>query len=202
MSSGFKWKEKTTSSTHDSNDNETKGLSRGYRIDKPREPERPVRENEELADKFGKGYEMRYQRSSNKPAAESNGAAADDSGSVASKFGITAAATAGSAPEKDGGERKKEKKEKRPKVAKPKPTNEPIMRVFVNNRLGTRNEIPCVGSDTIMEFKQIVGFYTGKRAHEIKLQRQGERPFKDMLTLEDYGISNGVQLDLEVDTGD
>ena len=35
------------------------------------------------------------------------------------------------------------------------------------------------------------------------LKRQGERPFKDALTLEDYGItSGGVQLDLEVDTGD
>ena len=38
--------------------------------------------------------------------------------------------------------------------------------------------------------------------HEILLKRQGMRPFKDMLTLADYEISNGVQLDLEVDTGD
>jgi hypothetical protein len=30
------------------------------------------------------------------------------------------------------------------------------------------------------------------------LKRQGERPFKDQLTLEDYGVSNGVQLDLSV----
>lgn len=30
------------------------------------------------------------------------------------------------------------------------------------------------------------------------LKRQGERPFKDSLTLEDYGVSNGVQLDLYV----
>ena len=30
------------------------------------------------------------------------------------------------------------------------------------------------------------------------LKRQGERPFNDKLTLEDYGISNGVQLDLYV----
>lgn len=28
------------------------------------------------------------------------------------------------------------------------------------------------------------------------LKRQGERPFKDFLTLADYGVSNGVQLDL------
>ena len=28
------------------------------------------------------------------------------------------------------------------------------------------------------------------------LKRQGERPFNDKLSLEDYGISNGVQIDL------
>ena len=34
------------------------------------------------------------------------------------------------------------------------------------------------------------------------LKRQGERPFKDLLTLEDYGINDGSFLDLEVDTFD
>lgn len=48
----------------------------------------------------------------------------------------------------------------------------------------------------------MVAAHNGRRPHEIMLKRQGERPFKDMLTLENYGISNGVQLDLEVDTGD
>lgn len=42
----------------------------------------------------------------------------------------------------------------------------------------------------------------GRQPHEIMLKRQGERPFKDHLTLNDYGVSNGVQLDLELDTGD
>jgi hypothetical protein len=34
------------------------------------------------------------------------------------------------------------------------------------------------------------------------LKRQGERPMKDHITVGDYGISNGVQLDLELDTGE
>lgn len=34
------------------------------------------------------------------------------------------------------------------------------------------------------------------------LKRQGERPFEDSLTLEDYEISNGSSLDLEIDTCD
>ena len=51
-------------------------------------------------------------------------------------------------------------------------------------------------------FKAQVAARIGREPHEIMLKRQGERPFKDHLTLEDYGVSNGVQLDLEVDTGD
>jgi hypothetical protein len=45
-------------------------------------------------------------------------------------------------------------------------------------------------------FKAQVAARIGRQPHEILLKRQGERPFKDALTLEDYGISNGVQLDL------
>lgn len=45
-------------------------------------------------------------------------------------------------------------------------------------------------------FKAQVAASIGRQPHEIMLKRQGERPFKDQLTLEDYGVSNGVQLDL------
>ena len=51
-------------------------------------------------------------------------------------------------------------------------------------------------------FKAMVAMKIGRQPHEILLKRQGERPFKDQLTLQDYGVSNNVQLDLEVDTGD
>jgi hypothetical protein len=74
--------------------------------------------------------------------------------------------------------------------------------VHVNDRLGTKAAIPCLASDPIRLFKAQVAARIGREPHEILLKRQGERPFKDQLTLEDYGISNGVQLDLEVDTGD
>ena len=49
----------------------------------------------------------------------------------------------------------------------------------------------CVGL-----FKAQVAAVIGRQPHEIMLKRQGERPFKDQLTLEGYGVSNGVQLDL------
>ncbi len=74
--------------------------------------------------------------------------------------------------------------------------------VTVNDRLGTKAQIPALPSDTIREFKIMVAMRVGREPHEILLKRQGERPFKDQLSLADYGISNGVQIDLEVDTGD
>jgi len=94
---------------------------------------------------------------------------------------------------------KKEKKKKKPVVPQ---SSEPMIIVYVNDRLGTKAEIPCLASDPIKLFKAQVAARIGREPHEILLKRQGERPFKDQLTLEDYGVSNGVQLDLEVGTGD
>lgn len=104
--------------------------------------------------------------------------------------------------EKD--ERKpKEKKEKKGKIEKKlTASGEPMIVVNVNDRLGTKAAIPCLASDPIKLFKAQVAARIGREPHEILIKRQGERPFKDQLTLEDYGVSNGVQLDLEVDTGD
>lgn len=117
--------------------------------------------------------------------------------------------------ERDVKPERKEKKEK-----KPAPTNQqPMIIVTVNDRLGTKKAIPCFASDSVSkyllpfpscavtdhrqeDFKIIVASMIGRKPHEILLKRQGERPFKDQLTLQDYGVSNNVQLDLEVDTGD
>ncbi|KAL4897327.1 ubiquitin-related domain-containing protein [Aspergillus ambiguus] len=110
-----------------------------------------------------------------------------------------------SRPERDDKEerreRKKEKKEKKKKAAVAEAT-EPTMVVYVNDRLGTKAAIPCLGSDPIKLFKAQVAARIGRETHEILLKRQGERPFKDFLTLADYSISHGAQLDLEVGTGD
>lgn len=77
-----------------------------------------------------------------------------------------------------------------------------MIQVTINDRLGTKKQIPCLPSDTIKDFKAVVAMMIGRRPHEILLKRQSERPFKDFLTLQDYGVSNGASLDLEVDTGD
>lgn len=97
---------------------------------------------------------------------------------------------------------------KAPKSEKPAPVAAPVgsveqmIIVTVNDRLGTKAQIPCLASDPVKVFKAMVAARIGRPAHEIMLKRQGERPFKDQLTLEDYGVSNGVQIDLELDTGD
>ena len=96
-------------------------------------------------------------------------------------------------------EKKKDKKEKKPVPAAPQ---QPMIIVTVNDRLGTKKAVPCFASDSVKDFKIIVASLIGRQPHEILLKRQGERPFKDVLTLQDYGVSNNVQLDLEVDTGD
>ncbi|KAL8766861.1 MAG: hypothetical protein Q9194_006151 [Teloschistes cf. exilis] len=77
-----------------------------------------------------------------------------------------------------------------------------MIKIFVNNRLGIKKEIPCSPTDTIEEFKKIAAMYMGMRSESFMLKKQEQRPMKDFLTLEDYEIGNGASLDLEVDTGE
>ena len=108
----------------------------------------------------------------------------------------------GSGAAKDGEDAPPKKKKKAPKPAAPPAAGQEMIIVHVNDRLGTKAAIPCMPSDPIKMFKIMVAARIGREPHEILLKRQGERPFKDQLTLEDYGVGNGVQLDLEVDTGE
>ncbi|KAF1969245.1 ubiquitin-like protein [Bimuria novae-zelandiae CBS 107.79] len=96
-------------------------------------------------------------------------------------------------------------RESKPKLAAAPPTavpGEPMIMVSVNDRLGTKAQIPCLASDPVKLFKAMVAAKIGRPVHEIMLKRQGERPFLDQLSLADYGVSNGVQIDLELNTGD
>ena len=96
-------------------------------------------------------------------------------------------------------------KDEEPKRKAAAPVSQPpeeMIIVNINDRLGTKSAIPCLKSDTIKQLKLMVAARIGREASQILLRRQGERPFKDQLTIDDYGISSGVQLDLEVDTGD
>ncbi|KAJ5645058.1 hypothetical protein N7507_011069 [Penicillium longicatenatum] len=169
---GFRWKEKRRD---DDTRGEERRLDRGYR-DRDERPRSPRRDRE--GDRYGdRNQDQNRDRDRDQRRDERD------------------------APREDRVEKKdkKEKKKKKPVVPQ---SSEPMIIVYVNDRLGTKAEIPCLASDPIKLFKAQVAARIGREPHEILLKRQGERPFKDQLTLEDYGVSNGVQLDLEVGTGD
>jgi hypothetical protein len=103
----------------------------------------------------------------------------------------------------------RERKPREPKDRDKKPTGpavastgEAMIIVTVNDRLGTKTQVPCLPSDPVKVLKMMVAAKIGRPVHEIMLKRQGERPFHDQLSLADYSISNGVQIDLELNTGD
>ncbi|KAI5359604.1 Putative Ubiquitin-like domain superfamily, ubiquitin-like modifier Hub1/Ubl5 [Septoria linicola] len=203
--SGFKWKEKRPRD-EESAPRDSERLERGYRDRSPR------RENYRDDKRDGDRSDDSYRRRGNsrdrrddrardrsprrrdgggdnyRPGQDREGERRRDDDAPRDK------------PAKKDKSEKKEKKDKKPKAIPV--SNEPMIIVTVNDRLGTKAQIPCLASDSVKAFKAMVAAHIGRQPHEIMLKRQGERPFKDVLSLEDYGVSNGVQLDLELDTGD
>ncbi|TVY25536.1 Phosphatidylinositol N-acetylglucosaminyltransferase subunit gpi15 [Lachnellula hyalina] len=175
---GFKWKDNKRRDNNN-DDGKEKRLERGYR----NRSRSPRRDRDRERDR------------------ESKGNSVEDKFGVADKFGLSSSSSS-SKPKSDSQGEKEGKKEKAAAAPVAQPTGEAMIIVHVNDRLGTKAAIPCLASDPIKLFKAQVAARIGRQPHEILLKRQGERPFKDQLTLEDYGVSNGVQIDLEIDTGD
>ncbi|KAL8848389.1 MAG: hypothetical protein Q9221_006588 [Calogaya cf. arnoldii] len=208
---GFKWKDKSKNTEFDRSDE--RRLERGYRDrgaerddrnghrDRDRNDEarrERDRDNHQGNERDRYGDRDRNDERSSRPYDDStppNNRRRRRSSTPSARVDPTTTTTTTTKAPKGS----KPKKPKTPKIA---PTAEPMIIVNVNDRLGTKTAIPCLASDSIGDFKKLVGAHIGRKPHEIMLKRQGERPFKDILTLEDYGVSHGVQLDLEVDTGD
>lgn len=171
------------------------GGSGGFRWKEKRRDTKDERVGSERRLERGYRNRSRSPRRDRRPERDDKGTAAvEDKFGVAEKFGSSSSKTK---------EENTDKPPQRP-AAKPAPVvaGEPMIVVHVNDRLGTKAAVPCLASDTIKLFKHQVAAMIGRQPHEILLKRQSERPFKDQLTLEDYGISNGVQIDLEIDTGE
>jgi hypothetical protein len=198
-SGGFKWKDKRPAADGqaDKTNSDDKSLRRGYRDRSPRrdnygQSERD-RENDRDRDRSPRRRDRdRETGDSYRPPRDDPRAHDDPSDRVSSTKRDRPAPTSDKSEKKD-------KPKKAPKAVAP---SEPMIIVNVNDRLGTKAAIPCLASDSVKAFKAIVAAHVGRQPHEIMLKRQGERPFKDILTLADYGVSSGVQLDLEIDTGD
>ncbi|GAM89802.1 hypothetical protein ANO11243_078410 [Dothideomycetidae sp. 11243] len=226
---GFKWKDKTrTASDTDKSDRRD---DKPYRERSPKYDSRPrerdgerhkhsdrKRERRANDDDDGGVHPDRRARLDNaeqKPKTDNTRAedapapAVVDRKSTAAKFGARKAAAAAAAAKSVSTTTSNHKEEATgasaamaaPKYVAPAAMGEMIV-VHVNDRLGTKAAIPCLASDPVRAFKAMVAARIGRQPHEILIKRQGERPFKDQLTLEDYGVSNGVQLDLELDTGE
>lgn len=156
--------------------------------------------NDQEEKRLERGYRNRSRSPRRDRPQESKGSSVEDKFGVADKFGSSSKKT--SAPKDDGEKPPERKAAPAPAPAQQAPAGEPMIIVHVNDRLGTKAAIPCLASDPIKLFKAQVAARIGRKPHEILLKRQGERPFKDQLTLEDYGVGNGVQIDLEIDTGE
>lgn len=200
-SSGFKWKNKAP--RDEENDSRNSGrLERGYRDRSPR------RDRDSYRDRDGERPQRRYDDRDDDRRRDRSPRGGRDFGGGSDNY--RPGGREDDLPKDDkfadlptaSESKPKEKKEKKKKTPKPVVSNEPMIVVNINDRLGTKAAIPCLASDSVKAFKAIVAANIGRQPHEIMLKRQGERPFKDQLTLEDYGVSNGVQLDLELDTGD
>jgi hypothetical protein len=76
----------------------------------------------------------------------------------------------------------------------------PMITVYVNDGLGTETPIPCLASDGVDVFRAKVAVAIGRPAHEIVL-KQGRGLFEDQFALEDYGVQDGAQLDLQLYRG-
>ncbi|EGR33753.1 ubiquitin-like protein, putative [Ichthyophthirius multifiliis] len=73
--------------------------------------------------------------------------------------------------------------------------NPVMIEVIVNDRMGKKERIKCLPTDTIGIFKKLIQAKTGTRSEKIKLQKW-HQVFKDHITLEDYEIHDGMSLEM------
>lgn len=70
-----------------------------------------------------------------------------------------------------------------------------MIAITVNDRLGKKVRILCNEDDTIGDIKKVIAVKTGTKADRIILKKW-YTVFKDHITLEDYEIGNGTNLEL------
>lgn len=70
-----------------------------------------------------------------------------------------------------------------------------MIEVIVNDRLGHKERIKCNEDDTIGNVKILVAFKTGTRPERIRLML-ANRVLSDSVTLADYEIHHGTQIDM------
>jgi len=70
-----------------------------------------------------------------------------------------------------------------------------MIAITVNDRLGKKVRVLCNEDDTIGDIKKVIAIKTGTKAERIILKKW-YTIFKDHITLEDYEIGDGTNLEL------
>ncbi|ODV95363.1 hypothetical protein PACTADRAFT_75858 [Pachysolen tannophilus NRRL Y-2460] len=70
-----------------------------------------------------------------------------------------------------------------------------MIEIICNDRLGKKIKVKCLPSDTIEDFKKILSLQIGTSFDKIILKK-GYTIFKNHITLEDYEIHDGMNLEL------
>jgi ubiquitin-like protein 5 len=70
-----------------------------------------------------------------------------------------------------------------------------MIEVVCNDRLGKKIRVKCNKDDTIGDLKKLIAAQVGSRPEKIRLQKWYS-VFKDHITLEDYEIGDGTNLEL------
>ena len=70
-----------------------------------------------------------------------------------------------------------------------------MIEITVNDRLGKKVRVKCNEDDTIGDLKKLIAAQTGTKAEKIVLKKW-YNIFKDQITLADYEIHDGMNLEL------
>lgn len=70
-----------------------------------------------------------------------------------------------------------------------------MIEVSANDRLGKKVRVKCLPTDTVGEFKQVLGVQAGMAPDKIVLKK-GHMVYKDHIMLEDYEVEDGFNFEL------
>ncbi|CAG8490154.1 3742_t:CDS:2 [Paraglomus occultum] len=70
-----------------------------------------------------------------------------------------------------------------------------MIEIICNDRLGKKVRVKCEPTDTIGHLKKLIAAQTGTNAAKIVLKKW-YTVYKDHITLEDYEINDGMNLEL------
>ena len=97
--------------------------------------------------------------------------------------------------EQEEREKNRPKKPHEMAIPAPKSSENKMMELVCNDRMGGKVRIKCFPADTILMVKKLIALHTGTRYEKIRLQKQ-HQIYKDHITVDDYEIQDGMQMEM------